>query len=71
MHLIRYMVPTPLLSVHGTSLLNDKEATLKRWTDHFDDVLNRPSSISDEAINRLPQVECNPPLDEYQTSLKQ
>ena len=27
-------------------------------------VLNRPSSINDEAINRLPQVECNPLLDE-------
>ena len=34
---------------------------------HFDGVLNQPSSISDEAINRLPQVECNPLLDEFPT----
>ena len=58
---------TPLLSADGTSLLTDKEAILKRWAEHFDGVLNRPSSINDEAINRLPQVECNPMLDELPT----
>ena len=36
-------------------------------TVHFDGVLNRPSSIIDEAINKLPQVECNPLLDELLT----
>ena len=54
---------TPLLSADGTSLLTDKEAILKRWAEHFDGVLNRPSSIND----RLPQVECNPLLDELLT----
>ena len=49
------------------SLLTDKEAILKRWAEHFDGVLNRPSSINDEAISRLPQVECNPLLDELPT----
>ena len=58
---------TPLLSADETSLLTDKEAILKRWAEHFDGVLNRPSSINDEAINRLPQVECNPLLDELPT----
>ena len=29
--------------------------------------LNRPSSISTEAINRLPQMECNPLLEEFPT----
>ena len=53
---------TPLLSADGTSLLTDKEAILKRWAEHFDGVLDR-----DEAINRLPQVECNPLLDELPT----
>ena len=65
------MVPssgtTPILNADGTSLLTDKEAILKRWAEHFDSVLNRPSSINDEAINRLPQVECNPLLDELPT----
>ena len=58
---------TLLLSADGTSPLTDKEAILKRWAEHFDGVLNRPSSINDEAINRLPQVECNPLLDELPT----
>ena len=58
---------TLLLSADGTSLLTDKETILKRWAEHFDSVLNRPSSINDEAINRLPQVECNPLLDELPT----
>ena len=57
----------PLLSADGTSLLTDKGATLKRWAEHFDSVLNRPSSINDEAINRLPQVKCNLLLDESPT----
>ena len=38
----------PLLSADGTSLLTDKEAILKRWAEHFDGVLNRPPSISDD-----------------------
>ena len=50
-----------------TCLLTDKEAILKRWAEHFDGVLNRPSSINDEAINRLPQEKCNPLLDELPT----
>ena len=54
---------TPLLSADRTSLLIDKEAILQRLAEHFDSVLNRPSSINDDAINRLPQVECNLLLD--------
>ena len=72
MHSRQYMVPraqetTPLLSADGTSLLTDKEVILKRWDEYFDGALNGPSSINDEAINRLPQVECNPLLDEFPT----
>ena len=58
---------TPLLSADGTSLLTDKEAVLKRWAEHFDSVLNQPSSISYDAISRLPEVECNLLLDEFPT----
>ena len=59
---------TPLLSADGTNLLTDKGSVLKRWAEHFDGVLNRPSFINDEAINRLPQVECNQLLDEFWNS---
>ena len=58
---------TPALSADGTTLLTDKEAILKRWAEHFDSVLNRQSSINDDAISRLPQVECNLLLDEFPT----
>ena len=40
---------------------------MKRCAEHFDGVLNRPSSINDEAINRLPQMEVDPLLDELPT----
>ena len=53
----------PPLSADGTSPLTDKDAILKWWAEHFDGVLNRPSSVNDEAINRLPQKEYNPLLD--------
>ena len=57
----------PLHSLVQLELLTDKEDILKRWAKHFDSVLKRPSSINNEAINRLPQVECNPFLDEFPT----
>ena len=30
-------------------------------------MLNRPSSVNDNAINRLPHIECNVLLDEFPT----
>ena len=54
---------TPLLSANGSTLLTDKDAILKWWAEHFNSVLNRPSSVNDNAINRLPQIECNVLLD--------
>ena len=58
---------TPLLSVDGRTLLTDKDAILKRWTEHFNSVLNRPSSVNGNTINRLPHIECNVLLDEFPT----
>ena len=63
--IIDHVLHCPPIREDGTSLLTYKEAILKRWAEHFDGILNRPSSINDEAINRLPQVECNPLLDEF------
>ena len=48
-----------LLSADGTTLITDKAKILERWAEHFEAVLNRPSNINDEAINRLDQVEIN------------
>ena len=58
---------TSLFSADGSTLLTDKDVILKRWAEHFDSVLNRPSTINDNAINKLPQVECNVLLDEIPT----
>ena len=57
----------PLLSADRTSLLTGKEVILKRWAEYFDGILNRPLSINDEAIIRVPQVECNLLLGEFPT----
>ena len=60
----------PLLSADGNTLITDKEKILKRWAEHFESVLNRPSTINEEAINRLPQVPTNKALDDPPTLLE-
>ncbi|BHF67337.1 hypothetical protein SprV_0301036300 [Sparganum proliferum] len=47
----------PHLCADGSTLLTEKTHILQRYTEHFRGVLNRPSTISDAAIDRLPQVE--------------
>lgn len=54
---------TPLKSLDGETLLTDKEDILNRWAEHFHSVLNRPSTINDEAIDRLQQTPINHKLD--------
>ena len=61
---------TTLLSADESTLLTDKEAILKRWAEHFKSVLDRPSSINEDAIDKLPQIECNVLLDEFQTVME-
>ncbi|VDL98509.1 unnamed protein product [Schistocephalus solidus] len=46
-----------LLSADGTTLLTERTQILKYSAEHFRSILNRPSTISDFAINRMPQVE--------------
>nr|VZI32488.1 unnamed protein product [Spirometra erinaceieuropaei] len=53
----------PLLSANGSTLLTENTQILKRWAEHIRGVLNRPSIISDAAIERLPQVETNMDID--------
>ncbi|VDM01693.1 unnamed protein product [Schistocephalus solidus] len=53
----------PLLRADGTTLLTEKSKILKRWAEHFRSVRNQPSTISDAAIDRLPEEETNANLD--------
>ena len=54
---------SPMLSADGSTLITDKTEIVDRWVEHFNGVLNWPSSINDEAIQRLPQVDVNPDLE--------
>ena len=47
---------SPVLSTDGSTRYTDKDKILKRWAVHFNNVLNRPSSINEAAIARLPQA---------------
>ena len=55
---------SPLLGADGSTLLTDKNAILDKWAEHFNNVLNRPSSINTEAIASMPQVDINISLAE-------
>ena len=50
---------SPLLNADGSQLISDQDKVLERWAEHFSNVLNRPSSISQEAIADLPQFPIN------------
>ena len=57
---------TPVRAADGT-LLTDKANILERWTAHFSQLLNRPSSVDEEALNNLPQRPVILALDESPT----
>ena len=61
-------VSSSLLTTDGSTLIMDKEDIRKRWAEHADSVFNRPSSISESVIARLPQAEINQSLDDLLTS---
>ena len=58
---------TPLLSADGSTLLSEKTAIFERLAEHFNIMLNRPSSVNEDAINILSQIESNVLLDEFPT----
>ena len=48
-----------MCSADGSTLFTDQDAILERWTEHTNSVLNRILAVSDDAIKRLPEIECN------------
>nr|VZI38278.1 unnamed protein product [Spirometra erinaceieuropaei] len=52
-----------LLNSDDSMLLTEKSQILKRWVELLRSVLNRSSTISSAAINRLPQVKIDINLD--------
>ena len=59
-----------MLSADGSIILTDKEVIWKRWAEYFNSVLNRPSSINEDVIDRLPQIESNVLSDEFPTVME-
>ena len=65
-----------ILSFWFESIQDPRQKILERWADHFDGVLNRPSKMNDEAIDRLPQIDVNmalavtPTLEEVTKAIK-
>ncbi|BHF59470.1 hypothetical protein SprV_0100242900 [Sparganum proliferum] len=53
----------PLLTTDGSTTLTERTQILQRLVDHFRRVLNRPSTHSDSAIARPPQMETDTDLD--------
>ena len=53
----------PFLRADGTKFTSEKNKILERWDEHFDGVLNRPSSINGKVIEQLSQVPVNESLD--------
>ena len=56
----------PIKNLEGV-ILTDKEAIDKRFSEHFEQLLNRPSSIDHDAINDIPQRTVNEQLDDLPT----
>lgn len=62
--------PYPILWSDWINLITEKSQILDRWAEHFDNVLNRPSTKNNEAIQRLPQTTVNSDLDNLLATAK-
>ena len=66
----------PVKNSGGMTLLTTQEAVLQRWADHFNLVLNQPSSFDSSVITELPQspifssLDASPTLVEVQKAIK-
>ena len=56
----------PIRNLQG-ELLTDNEAINKRWSEHFEQLLNRPSSIDPSVIEEIPERPLCTELDDLPT----
>ena len=52
----------PLKSKDGSTLINNQEGIMKRWTEHFADLFFNPSDVDESAIDSIPQCDIIPDL---------
>ncbi|KAL1277225.1 hypothetical protein QQF64_023898 [Cirrhinus molitorella] len=63
LHKMQDSWPVPKQMKSRSLLIEMMSNCSTRWAEHFQFILNRPSSINDEAIDRIPQVDINHSLD--------
>lgn len=57
----------PVLSKDGSEIIKDEETILNRWTEHFQDLLNRPSQAAEDFLSGIPQLPFKPWLGSLPT----
>jgi len=68
---------TPLLDQEGTTLIKEPSGITARWAEHFNQLLNRQSTISEDALAEIPQsptiaaLEDKPSVEETLKAIKQ
>ena len=66
----------PLKSKDGSSLIKDAEGIIVRWTQHYTDLFDNPSTVDEAVINGLPQEDIlvemmtDPDADEIKSTIK-
>ncbi|KAI8506599.1 hypothetical protein Bbelb_160260 [Branchiostoma belcheri] len=72
----RHSGSNPVLSADGSTVYTTSAEILKRWKEHFQQLLNRPSTVDGAAIERLKQrptrhdLDRPPTIEELQKALK-
>ena len=46
---------SPLLSTDGTKLISDRNEILNRWVEHFNELLNRASTVQQNSVDNIKQ----------------
>ena len=66
----------PLMSKDGSTLLKDSDSVTSRWKEHFSDLLNLPSNVSESTTDQIPQraireeLAAPPKLEEVEEAIK-
>ena len=67
---------TPLKSVDGSTLIKEKSAILRRWSEHFKELLKRRNPVDESFIEELPslpvieELDDPPRMDEVSDAIK-
>ena len=62
-----HQIQAPLRSSDGSTLLTDKEAFLKRWSEHFEGLFSDRRTVQESSLAKFPQVDVKLELDDPPT----